>query len=137
MLLTIEKVIILKSINLFSEISENDLLAIAMQLREIQYEENTVVFEQGDLGTSLYIVATGEVEVIVNGKVVSTIGEKNIFGELAALDPEPRSATIKTTKNSLLFQVDGVIMYNLIAEYGDVARGIMKILCQRIRQSTH
>ena len=85
----------------------------------------------------MYIVATGEVEVIVNGKVVSTIGEKNIFGELAALDPEPRSATIKTTKNSLLFQVDGVVMYNLIAEYGDVARGIMKILCQRIRQSTH
>jgi len=136
MLLTIEKVIILKSINLFSEISENDLLAIAMQLQEIEYEENTIVFEQGDLGTSLYIIVTGEVEVIVNEKVVSVFGEKNIFGELAALDPEPRSATIKTTKNSLLFKVDSIIMYNLIAEYSDVARGIIKILCQRIRQST-
>ena len=136
MLLTIEKVIILKSINLFSEISENDLLAMAMQLREIQYEENSVVFKQGDLGTSLYIIATGEVEVIMNDKVISILGEKNIFGELAALDPEPRSATIRTTKSTLLFQVDSVVMYNLIAEYGDVARGIIKILCQRVRQNS-
>jgi len=135
MLLTIEKVIILKSINLFSEISENDLLAIALQLEEIEYEENSIVFEQGDLGTSLYVIASGEVQVIVNGKIVSKIGEKNIFGELAALDPEPRNATIKTTQKSLLFKVDSVIMYNLITEYGDVARGIIKILCQRIRAS--
>ncbi|EDZ63660.1 protein containing cyclic nucleotide-binding domain [Sulfurimonas gotlandica GD1] len=135
MLLTIEKVIILKSINLFSEISENDLLAVAMQLQELEYDENSVVFNQGDLGTSLYIIVRGEVEVIINEQVISILGEKNIFGELAALDPEPRSATIKTTKNSLLFRLESIVMYNLIAEYGDVARGIIKILCQRIRQS--
>lgn len=135
MLLTIEKVIILKSINLFSEISESDLLAVAMQLEEIEYEAGSVVMRQGDLCTAMYILVEGEVDVEVNGKVVATLKDKNVFGELAALDPEPRSATIITKKESLLFKIDSVLLYNLIAEYTDVARGIIKILCQRLRET--
>ena len=60
--------------------------------------------------------------------------KKSIFGELAALDPEPRSATIKTAEDTLVFKINSVIIYNLISEYPNVARGIIKILCERIRK---
>jgi len=134
LLLTIEKVIILKSINLFSEISENDLLSVATQLTEIEYEQDSTIIKQNELGTSMYIIVRGKVDVIIDNNKITTLGEKNIFGELAALDPEPRSATIKTAEDTLVFKISSVIIYNLISEYPNVARGIIKILCERIRK---
>lgn len=134
MLLTIERVIILKSINLFSQISENDLLSVAIQLHELDYEKNSTIINQGELGTSMYILVRGKVDVIIDGKVVASLGDNEIFGELAALDPEPRNATIKTTEDCLVFKIKSSTLYNLISEYPNVARGIIKILCERIRE---
>lgn len=134
MLLTIEKVIILKSIDIFSEISENDLLAVAMEFETVEYREDNLVIRQGDIGTSMYIVISGEVEVDVDGKIIATLGDKDIFGELSIFDPEPRSATVTTTQETILFKIESDIVYDLIARYPNVARGIIKILSQRIRK---
>ncbi|KIM10040.1 MAG: cyclic nucleotide-binding protein [Sulfurovum sp. FS08-3] len=136
MLLMIEKVIILKSIDLFCEICEKDLLSLATQLSEIEYEKGKVIIRQGEIGTSMYIIVRGEVEVIIDDKVVTRLSEKSIFGELAALDPEPRSAAIKTTQDTLVFKIESNVLYNLISQYTDVAKGIIKILCQRVRQNS-
>jgi len=135
MLLTIEKIIILKSIKLFSEINEEDLFNLATSLQEVEYESEVEVIIQGDLGTSMYIVISGEVDVQIDGKKIATLGEKEVFGELSALDPEPRAATVVTTQTTLLFKIDNTILYYLIAEYPAVAKGIIRILCERIRNS--
>ena len=134
MLLTIERVIILKSLNIFSKISENDLLSVATQLTEIEYVKDSTIIKQGELGTSMYIIVRGKVDVIIDGNIVTTLGKESIFGELAALDPEPRSATIKTTEDTLVFKINSTVIYNLIGEYPNVARGIIEILCARIRE---
>jgi len=136
MLLTIEKIITLKSIELFSQINEEDLFNLATSLKEIEYESEVKVITQGDLGTSMYIVISGEVEVQIDGKKIVTLGEKEVFGELAALDPEPRVATVVTTETTLLFKIDNTILYYLIAEYPAVAKGIIRILCDRIRKKS-
>ena len=136
MLLTIEKIIILKSIKLFSEISEENLFDLANSLKEVEYEKGVKVITQGELGTSMYIVISGEVEVQIDGKKIMTLGEKEVFGELSALDPEPRAATVVTTKSTLLFKIESTVLYYLIAEYPNVAKGIIRILCDRIRNST-
>ncbi|MFT7003078.1 MAG: CRP/FNR family cyclic AMP-dependent transcriptional regulator [Sulfurimonas sp.] len=135
MLLTIERVIILKSINIFSKISENDLLLVATKLTEVEYAKDSTIIKQGELGTSMYILVRGKVDVIVDGKTLTSLGKGSIFGELAALDPEPRSATIKTIEDSLVFKISSTVIYNLIGEYPNVARGIIEILCARIREN--
>ena len=135
MLLTIERVIILKSIDIFSQISENDLLSVATQLSEIGYEKDSTIIKQDEIGTSMYILVRGKVDVIVDGNTVATLDEKSIFGELAALDPEPRSATVRAVENTNVFKINSVVIYNLISEYPNVARGIIKILCDRIREN--
>lgn len=136
MLLTIEKVIILKSVELFSQIPEKELIWLASQLKEIEYEPETTIIKQGDIGTSMFIIVEGEVEVIVDDKPVAKLGSKNFFGELAALDPEPRLATIKTIRSTLLFKIDREIIYDLVNEHQNIAQGIIQILCKRIREST-
>ena len=133
MLLVMEKVIILKSINLFSEISESDLLMLATQVKEVEYPQGLEVIRQGELGTSMYIIVRGKVDAIINDHVVATLSQGEVFGELSALDPEPRSATIVTKEETLLFEIENFVIENLMYEYPDVASGIIKILCQRIR----
>lgn len=133
MLLTIEKMIILKSINLFSEVSQNDLLALATHVSELEYIKGEMIIKEGDLGTCMYIIVTGEVDVIVGENKVATLGEKEVFGELAALDPEPRSATIIANKEVHLFKIERSVIYNLMSVYQNVAEAIIRILCQRLR----
>jgi CRP/FNR family transcriptional regulator, cyclic AMP receptor protein len=134
MLLTIEKMIILKSIKLFSEVSQNDLLSLATHVNEIEYTRGDMIIKEGDLGTSMYIIVNGEVDVIVGEKKVTTLGEKELFGELAALDPEPRSATIVANTDILLFKINSNVIYDLISTYQNVARSIIGILCKRLRE---
>lgn len=131
-----EKVIILKSINLFSEISENDLLALATQIKELQFDPKDEVITQGDIGTSMYVIVRGSVDVVVNGTTVASMKEGEVFGELSALDPEPRSATIVTTQETLLFEIENEVLENLMYEYTEVSNAIIKILCQRIRKGS-
>ena len=133
MLLTIEKVIILKSIDVFSEISEHDLLAIAMDLELQEYKKGSVITKEGEYGDTTYIIIKGEVSVVIGGKQIDTLGDKTIFGELEVFDPQPRFATITTTKDTLLFKVESDMLNELIDRYTDVARGIIKILAQRVR----
>lgn len=137
MLLNIEKVIILKSIDLFSKIPESDLLILAMEFETVRFKANTVVMTQGDMGDSMYILASGEVNVDVDTQRVATLKDKNIFGELAIFDPEPRSATITTTKDTVLFTIKSDVMYDLISRYPNVSRGIIKILSKRVREKNN
>ena len=136
-LLNIEKVIILKSIDLFSKIPESDLLILAMEFETVRFKANTVVMTQGDIGNSMYILASGEVNVDVDTQRVATLKDKNIFGELAIFDPEPRSATITTTKDTVLFTIKSDVMYDLISRYPNVSRGIIKILSKRVREKNN
>ena len=65
MLLTIEKVIILKSVSIFSDIAERGLVEAATVLEEIRAEPGQKIFEKGDTGNSLYIVVEGSVSNVI------------------------------------------------------------------------
>jgi CRP-like cAMP-binding protein len=135
MLLNIEKVFILKSINIFSQISQEDLLSLANTVKEQEFKAGTEIIKEGEIGTSMYIIVNGEVDVLVENQYITTLGEKEVFGELAALDPEPRSATIVAKSDLLVFKIESSLIYDLITIYPNVAKSIITILCQRLRQT--
>lgn len=133
MLLTIEKVLILKSVSIFSEIPEESLVSVAsvLELRELKPGEDIV--KQGEIGTSMYIIANGKVSVRVGDREVATLGEREIFGELAALDSEPRSATVTALEDTTVFRLGQEAIYELMGEHTDLTRGIIAVLCRRLR----
>jgi CRP/FNR family cyclic AMP-dependent transcriptional regulator len=59
MLLTIEKVLILKSVSIFSSVPEGQLVDLATIVESVEYEAGEIIMTQGDLGTSMYIVVDG------------------------------------------------------------------------------
>jgi CRP-like cAMP-binding protein len=134
MLLTIEKVIILKSVSIFSDISERGLIEVASALEEIQAERDQKIFEKGDSGNSLYIVVEGRVRVHDGDKTIALLGAGEVFGELAALDPEPRMASVTATEPTLLLRMGHSEQDELMSEHPEVAFGIIRVLCRRLRQ---
>jgi CRP-like cAMP-binding protein len=71
------------------------------------FEPGETVFEQGDVGDRFYVVESGSAEVRIDGRLVNTLGKGDGFGEIALLDDEPRSATIRASVDAPL--VTGVL----------------------------
>ena len=135
-MLTIEKVILLKGVNMFSKTSEELLAEVASILEEVVLESGEVIFEKGDVGESMYIIVDGRVRVYDGDKTVNHLGEKEIFGELALLDPEPRSASVQAVEETRLFRLDRDTFFELMADNIQVVSGVMQVLCQRLRRMT-
>ncbi len=133
MLLTIEKVIILKTVDIFSATPEEDLVEVASIVEEVEVKAGEDIIVKDEIGSSMYIIVKGKMRVHEGNREIAILGERNFFGELAALDPEPRSATITAVEDTLLFCLDEGPLYDLMAEHVEVVRGIIRVLCRRMR----
>jgi len=132
-MLIIEKMLILRSAALFAAVREEYVASAAMMATEIRLEAGQCLFQQGDPGTAMYVVASGQLEVAVAGERVNVVGDREVVGEMAVLDPEPRSATVVALTDCVLLRITSEDLDLLLSEDVEVARGIIQILCQRLR----
>jgi len=132
-MLTIERVICLKAVPMFAEVSDETLADVAELLGEVDYAKGQVVFEKGAEGDSLYVVVSGRVRVYDGARTIVELGPKEIFGELALLDPEPRLASIAAVEDTRLFRLDRESFAELMAGNIEVVRGVLHVLCERLR----
>lgn len=132
-LLLFEKVLILKSLSLFNETPETILSELAPLLEEMEYEQGIPVFNEGDIGDSMYVIYKGEVKIHKGNSTLAILKEKEVFGELSLLDSETRSASATCHTDCFLFKLDQDPFYELLEARPEIARGFIKILCQRLR----
>jgi CRP-like cAMP-binding protein len=85
------------------------------------------------MGSALYVVIDGRVRVHDGTHTLRELGPRDIFGEMAALDPEPRSASVTATEPTRLFRLEQEGLYDLMADRIEVVRGVLRVLCQRLR----
>ncbi len=98
---------VLKSVPLFSQLPEEDIRAFATLTRERTYPKGSVILFEDDPGDSLYLVAGGQVKVVLIGEdgrevILSVLGEGSFFGEMALIDNQPRSAHVIAMEDSRL-----------------------------------
>lgn len=132
-LMLIEKVLILKSLNLFMDTPENILADLAPLMKEKEYEKGSVIFEEGETGDCMYIIYQGSIKIHKDKTVFALLNEKEVFGELSLLDADTRSASATAETDCVLFQIDQEPFYELLDERPEVAKGFIKILCRRLR----
>jgi CRP-like cAMP-binding protein len=84
----------------------------------------------------MYVVASGRVRVFDGHKTINYLDEREIFGELALLDPEPRSASVEACEETRLFRLDRDTLFELMTDNVGVVSGIMQVLCRRLRRMT-
>ena len=133
MLSTVEKVLILKTVSMFSKTPDNILADVGDLLEELDVAEDETIFKKGDTGDSLYIILDGKVRVHDGERLLNFLGEREVFGEMALLDPEPRMASVTAVEATRLFRLEQAPFYELMVERPEVATGIIRVLTGHLR----
>ncbi len=134
MYLPIEKILILKTVDIFAELGDATLADLAAVASEVELAPGETLFEKGDTGTSMYVVARGRVRVHDGEVTFVELGERRFFGELAMIDAEQRSASVTALEETVLLRIGQAAFYELMADSSEVAEAILKALCARIRR---
>jgi CRP/FNR family cyclic AMP-dependent transcriptional regulator len=132
---TIDRLNVLRSVSIFAGAPDELLVAISAVIEELHFPAGARIFSKGDLGDCLYIIAEGQVRVHDGERTLNTLHRGEVFGEMAALDPEVRSASITAVTDTWLLRLDRGPLYQVMAQRIEVAQGIMHVLAQRLRTS--
>ncbi len=128
-----DRLLILKSVSLFTETPDETLAEVVGLLEEAEVKAGETIFEKGDIGDCLYIIADGRVRVHDGEMTLNYLGWRDVFGEMAVLDPEPRSASVTAAEDTVLLRLDRAPLYEVMAERPEVASGIIRILSRHLR----
>jgi CRP/FNR family cyclic AMP-dependent transcriptional regulator len=133
-----EKLAILRTVGIFSETPEDVLEDVVSILEETPVESGRTLFRKGDIGNSMYIIYEGKIRIHDGDHTFAMLENKDIFGELTLFDPEPRSASATAIHDTILFKIEQDNFYKIMSNRIEVVRGILRILCQRLRmQNKH
>ena len=97
------------------------------------YRAGDVIFARGDPAECMYVVASGEVEIVMGDQVVNVLGPESIFGELALITKEPRSATARARGDCRLVEIAEKRFLYLVNETPNFALEVMRVLTKRLR----
>lgn len=99
------------------------------------FSAGQTIFLEGEAGDVLYIVAEGQVEILISGQLLETLGPGDILGEMALIENQPRSATAVARTNCLLTPVTRQHFLALIQRTPLFAIQVMRVLAHRLRRT--
>jgi CRP-like cAMP-binding protein len=127
---------LLRKIDLFAQLSDDELNTVGRLLKEQKFAENQPIFAQGDRGDSLYIVSQGRVRIAStdhNGreKVLAFCGPGEFFGDMAVLSGAPRSASARATTPVQALQLRKDDFDRLSASNVGLMQHMLQVMIQR------
>lgn len=133
-----DKVELLRNTFLFGELQDEDLQHIASILQEVHYDTHHLIIEEGTIGQTAYILCSGSAKVYTlteDGKEIplSLIHKGEVFGEMALLDGEPRSATVEalTPIHALIMSKEH--LFPLLDTHSKITHNLLARLSRKIR----
>jgi CRP-like cAMP-binding protein len=135
---SIDKSQFLKQIELFKTLDEDLLFLLSSKLEESFYKENTVIIEEGDIeSTSLFIIVEGLLTVNIKDKTtgnniqISKLESRNYFGEFSLLTDKPRSATVISKTDVILFEIKKEDIFDILHNNPSLLEYLSEILTNR------
>ena len=130
-----EKMAYLNKVPLFAALSFKELHNVATKSYMEKYEEGESVLEQGQGAKNLYVIISGEVEVVKNFNKINELHSGDFFGEIAIVAKTKRTATINTITplNVLVFSEES--FNELIEKYPKMSVQVMKEMTKRLLQN--
>ncbi len=131
---------LLRRVPLFSELSEDELNGIADVAIPRSYPKGVRVFHEGDTSDACYIVRNGDLRVTrehPDGRAIAlaTLGPGDIFGELAMLDGEARSASVESLSECELLALPAGDVRRLLASTPETTVKLVVALVRRLREA--
>ena len=131
---------LLRSIALFEGLAEDDIDALAGALERRTFDAGAMIFAQGDAGTAMYIVASGNVNIYLPSSVsyrisLNDIARGEYFGELALFDDKSRSASALATTDTVLLELRRATLESYLERRPRAALAILRVMGERLRKA--
>src|SRR6202034_3267178 len=97
------------------------------------FKAGEVIFREGEAAVELFVVQSGKVEIRLGDRLLDTLSERSIFGEMALIDRGPRSATAIAASDTTLVPVDEKQFLFLVTRTPHFALNVMRVLARRLR----
>ncbi len=130
----------LKNAAIFEDLEDRDFARISACGVEKNYKKGDVILMEEESGSALFVIIKGEVKVVRIGDdgrevILSILGPSDIFGEMALLDGETRSASVIALEQAELFMIHRKDFLALLHEYPSIAISLLRHLTQRLRRA--
>ena len=129
----------LESCKLFASLSPDEMASLKGAMHQKTFSGGTEIFKEGDAGDALYVVASGRVQisaVMADGErqVLSRVPPGEVFGELAVIDNQPRSATAVAEVDTTLYVIPREQMISMLTRSPQFSFSMMREITQRLRE---
>ena len=111
------------TINIFQNAKESE-----------KFADGSIIFSKGDPGDCMFGVVEGEVEIVLNDKVIDTLSSGAILGEMGLIDHSPRAATARAKGSAKLVRIDERRFNFLVQQTPFFALQVMRIITARLRK---
>jgi CRP/FNR family transcriptional regulator/CRP/FNR family cyclic AMP-dependent transcriptional regulator len=133
---------LLRTVPLFSELNDEAISSLERLSTRRRYPKDTVVFFENEEGDSLFMIMDGRIKVTILGDdgreiILTMLGAGDLFGEMALLDNEPRSATAIAVEESELLLLHRNDFQTVIVENPAISAALIKVLSARLRRANH
>ncbi|MEE2959917.1 MAG: cyclic nucleotide-binding domain-containing protein [Myxococcota bacterium] len=128
---------------LFDNLLTTELTMLADLFTVKEYKTGELVFDEGNVGDSMYVIAEGIVEVLRRNpdgefQAIAELGERQFFGEMSLIDKEYRSATVRAKQGAKLLQLSNENLHIFARNYRNgftwVVVNIARVLSTRLRE---
>jgi CRP-like cAMP-binding protein len=134
-LTTIEKVIFLKSVDIFDHAAVEKLGAVAALTEEIHFEDGETIVHEAEPTDAIYFILKGRVSIERNGQRPRELGEKQVFGTVAALDFGPAIHTVKSIDPVDALKLNAQDFHDILSLDFELVQAVFRALCRLIRES--
>jgi CRP/FNR family transcriptional regulator, cyclic AMP receptor protein len=132
----VERVAALHRVRMFAAVPGRVLAAVAETAVEQRVSPGEMLMEEGSVEAHLYAVVDGRVRVHRGDRTIVELGPGATVGELAALVPAPRTASVTALEPTLVLRVDQMALDELLVEWPELAHGVIAELVSRVREAT-
>ncbi|OGW40545.1 MAG: hypothetical protein A2Y97_06540 [Nitrospirae bacterium RBG_13_39_12] len=134
------KIEFLRNIQLFSSLTDDELLQISSKIFIEEFKKNDTVLHEEDTNEFMYIILFGKVKVVQmteDGKEIILAIHKTdeFFGEISLIDGKTSPATVLTTESSLIAFISKKEFFSLMTNQDKIRDKILQIMCSRLRES--
>jgi CRP-like cAMP-binding protein len=130
----IERVVALQRVGIFADVPGRTLAAVAQRASEVELPAGTTVIDEGAVEEHLFAVVRGGLRVHRGDHTITELGAGSTVGELAALVPEPRSASVTTLEPTTMLRIDRPVLEELLADQPALASAVIAALVAMVRE---